>query len=60
MQHPPTTPRTEPDGGAPVGDVAEAEGDGVEVKGAVLEGQALCVALHPRQRPADPVVVNAM
>ena len=42
--------------GAPVRHVAEAEGDGVEVEGAVLEGQALRVPLHPRQRVADPGV----
>ncbi len=41
---------------APVGDVAEAEGDGVEVEGAVGEGEALRVALHPRQRLAHPVL----
>ena len=42
--------------GAPVRHIAKAEGDGVEVEGAVLEGQALRVPLHPRQRVAHPGV----
>lgn len=41
-------------GDAPVRHVAEAEGDGVEVEGAVLEREALRVPLHPRQRVARP------